>query len=115
MAEFFLTAGEMAAAFVAKPDYVETLSIATDTAPAAVDGIQTILVDTSGGPVLITLEDPSTAPSKYSPKIVNVGGDIVTVGATINGIINPTITTIFGGMDISIQDGDYRSSLKVQP
>lgn len=113
--DFFLTAPEFDALIVSAEDYLDRLYVAVDTAPAAVDGIQVILVDTTGGPVTLTLEAPGTAPSRYSPIIFNVGTGTLTIAGTINGILDPTIITQYAAMAISINAGAYVSSLKVIP
>ena len=109
---FFLTAYEMDQAFVNKGDYLDQQAAALDASPAAVAGHQVILVDTTGGPVQITLDDPATAPGKYRPLVVNVGTGVLTIAATINGISNPQILTQFAGMVIGIRSGQYVTALR---
>jgi hypothetical protein len=111
--DFFLTKVEFDPRLVKSAAYYERLYIAVDTAPAAVDGVQIIIVDTTGGPVTVTLEDALTAPSRYSPIIVNVGPGVLTIEATINGVLDPTVITQYAAMVISISQNAYLSSLKV--
>lgn len=113
--DFFLTDDEFDRLIVNPDDYLSRVDLSADDSVVAVDGLQLIVVDTTGGPVSVSLESPSVAPSRYSPTVVNVGANPVVVVATINGINNPSIVTSFGGMAIVNNNGEYVSSLKVHP
>ena len=112
--DFFLTDYEFDKLIVGADDYLARLYLSADDSPAAVNGLQVIIVDTTGGPVKVTLENPVTAPAKYCPWIVNVGTGVVTVEATINGVVDPTIISQWHALAISIQTGGtYRAFLEV--
>jgi hypothetical protein len=113
--DFYLTIPEFLERIVAPDDYLSRVDLSADASVAAVNGFQVIVVDTTGGVVTVTLEAANAAPPKYSPIVINVGTNDVVVDAAINGIIDPTIATQFGGLAIMNNGGEYVASLKVQP
>ena len=113
--DFFLTIPEVLSRLVPGDDYLSRVDLSADAPVASVNGIQLIVVDTTGGVVTVTLDAANVAPPRYSPIVINVGTNDVVVEGTINGIIDPTIATQFAGMSILNNNGEYVAGLKVQP
>jgi len=113
--DFFLTIPEVLSRAVPGDDYISRVDLAADAPVSSVNGLQLIVVDTTGGVVTVTLDAANLAPPKYSPVVINVGTNDVVVEGVINGITDPTIATQFGGMSILNNNGAYVAGLKVQP
>jgi hypothetical protein len=75
-------------------DYISPLYIAVDSVLTAINGIQYIYVDTSGGPINITLPEASAAPAKWSPIIVNTGTNDINIIPSGGNLINGTAGTL---------------------
>jgi len=101
----YITSTVAVATFVALIDYLVPVTIAIDTLLVSIKGLKVLLVDTSGGPVLITLPKSDTSDAKFSPLIINIGTGVVSVAPdatdpdTINDLAGTqTITTQFGSL-----------------
>ena len=95
-----MTEAELFASFLALSNYLERVELVAAGPVIAIDGVQLILCDTTGGGFTVTLDDPGpdAAPARWNPIIINVGSNTLTVDpqtALINGIAGTQ--TIGGG------------------
>lgn len=90
----FPTAAELNAYFVSFDDYVEKLNIAADAAPAAIDGLQLVFVDTTLLDRTITLAAKSVDSPRYSPWFINVGANQMIINASGSDVMNGSLTTV---------------------
>lgn len=62
---------------------------------------QTVLGDATAGAVVLTLPTPaSCAGLMLTVKKIDASANAVTVGATVDGVTNPTLTTRYAGMTV---------------
>lgn len=109
----FFTENEMNAAFVQKVNYLNRVYHNSAGPIADVDGIVVIIADTSGGGFKLDLPvDPSP---RFAPIIINVGANILTVGAIINDFFNPTISIQWSALKVKHAGGTYYAGLEVIP
>lgn len=97
------------ATFVLLPDYLNPITISSDTvlvAASVPSGLQVYFIDTSGGPVTLTLPEASAAPAKFAPIIINTGTGIASV--TPDATAPDTINAFVGTQTINTQYGTLR-------
>lgn len=114
------TEAELFANFVALAEYVVRVDFSSGPAtPTAVDGLQLIVCDTSGGGFTVNLESPTTAPERWRPVVINVGTNAVTIDPgsdTINGQSGTqTINTQYAALDVVHNGTEFYSYIDLTP
>lgn len=107
----YMTAATALSTFVLGADYFDSVVISSDTTLVPVSGFKFLLIDTSVNPITITLPS-AAADTKFSPIIVNVGTNTVTVSPhgseTINGASGPvTIVSRYAAMEFLSDGANY--------
>lgn len=102
----YITSTVAVATFVALIDYLVPVTIAVDTTLTSIKGLKLVLVDTSGGPVIVTLPKSDLADAKFSPIIINLDTGLMTVRPDITD--PDTINDIIGDQTTSVQFGTFR-------
>lgn len=99
------------ATFVLLSSYLNPVTIAVDTVLTDVPGLQVYFIDTDGGPVLITLPPSASSDARYSPLIMNIGSNTLSIAP--DGGAPDSINGSFGTQTIIGQYGAY--SMKNDP
>lgn len=116
-----LTEAELFASFVALSGYLERVALSAAGSVVAVNGMQLIVCDTTGGGFTVTLDDPGpdAAPDRWRPIIINVGTNTLTVDpqtAEINGQTGTqTIVTQFAAFDLVHDGTDFFAADDIKP
>jgi hypothetical protein len=116
---FFFTQNELTALFVQAADYIDPIEFSAVDSVAAVDGIQLVKGQTTGGGFTLTLESPTTAAERWQPIFVNIGSNTLTIdpgAATINGIAGTQdIVSQWGSLELKHDGTNFRTPDYVTP
>jgi len=116
-----MTESELFASFVTVSGYLERVDLAAAGGVTAVNGIQLVVCDTSGGGFTVTLDDPGPddAPERWNPIVVNVGTNTLTVDtqtASINGQAGTQdIVSQYGALDLHHNGTDFQAAIELAP